>query len=64
MSAPVLSANTTICAWCRHLCIDHMPVRRLTDAEYEQVESHGICIPCKETNLATFRPERAGKVGV
>lgn len=41
------------CAWCHCLYnkITGEPIRQLSDAEYSEIQSHGICEVCKQGEL-------------
>jgi len=47
----------SVCAWCRSEYDRDTGerLRKLTDAEYSKVKSHGICLPCREEQTAIFK---------
>ena len=50
----------SVCAWC---CCEYdvksgIPVRALTDAEYDTIITHGCCKICAEREIARFFADR------
>lgn len=55
------AGNLSVCAWCRRPYTDTGVVGTLlTDDQYSEILSHGICPPCK---LEVFAESRARKAG-
>jgi rubredoxin len=50
----------SVCAWCRHEYDAETGerIRRLTDAEYAQVITHGCCPACGQAMLAEYAAVR------
>lgn len=53
-----------VCAWCHYSYKKDTgePRRHLTDSEYGQVSSHGICLTCKLKQLAEASAERMANI--
>jgi len=49
--------DESVCAWCRHAydLVSGERGRKLTDEEYDAVESHGCCNECREAILHDLR---------
>jgi hypothetical protein len=59
-----IKPGVSVCAWCR--CefdtTTGEPIRRLSDAEYAAVVSHGCCKVCSSEMMKEFRSEKANQV--
>lgn len=51
-----IKPGVRVCAWCRceFDAATGKPIRRLIDAEYATVRSHGICDICRKKEMAQF----------